>query len=179
MRKLIVIFLACVAAGIVATLTLHPDHRPMPEQFREAMNRTPYLTYADPDFGYSFYYPSFLRRDDQPHYGPGHVQFSYHVHTDIVLECRVEPVGSASDRRTRVTRRGQMAGLDGCLYYAQHVRRGHLWYILTLYYHADYEAALAGLRHHVRLWQPFGGPRISSQPRGQGHGKQRRALPSH
>jgi len=163
MKKLIVVCLVCIAAGIVASITRHPDHRPMPEQFREGMNRVRYLTYADPDFGYTFCYPSFFHRDDMPHYGPGHVQFSYHVLTDIVLECRVVPMKGYADRRHEFVRGGQMSGLDDSLYYAHHVRRGKLWYVLTLYYHADYAEALAGLRHHVRTWRPFDGPKLTGR----------------
>lgn len=160
MRKLLAIIVVCIATGIVASIVRHPDRRPMPERFREAMNRVRYLTYTDPDFGYTLPYPSFFHRDDMPHYGPGHVQFSYHVLTDIVLECRVVPMKGHADRRHGFVSSGRMSGLDGCQYYAHHVRRGKLWYVLTLYYHADYEVALAGLRHHVRTWEPFGGPKL-------------------
>jgi len=153
MRKLLIWIKAFI--GLVMMMALHIpgiDQRPLPERFRDAMLFARYDTYTDTDFNYSFAYPSYFHRDEMVDFGVGHVQFSYHQLTDIILECKVVPQNVHPYRSKNFMREGNVDGFDDFRYFSHYVLDNGCWYILTLYYKADFKQALGGMIHHIRTW---------------------------
>lgn len=154
MKKLISIAVFCMLLGVVATVTRPLTDRRTPiEKFREAMQAVDYHTFYDKDFGYSFEYPSFLKQDDIPEYGIGHVQFSYHDRTDIVMECKVVPESVYHYKDKDFVVEGEVEHCRDFRYYAHYICRDRRWYTLTLFYHAPYRDAIKSLMFRVAGWK--------------------------
>ena len=152
MRKLMIGFILFVTAGIVATCMITADERPDTDKFKEGMTFARFDTYTDPDFGYTFEYPSFFTKDEIDDYGCGHVQFAYHGYTDIVLECNVVAEDKYHRKKSDFIDKGTVDDIEGYCYYSHFIRHNHCWYILSLYYPKEFSEAVKQIRYKVRTW---------------------------
>lgn len=169
MRRLVICILSFVICSLIASLRGQADDRPLPEKFGQAMCHIRFLTYVDHDFGYSFSYPSIFSREDDETYGVGHVQWGYHVLTDMILECNVLPESSIHHKDSDFVLSG-FTDRDAAYRYDRHyVRRGHLWYVLTFVYPTEFHDAVHSIRYKVCTWQPFADAGILKPLR---HGRQ-------
>lgn len=152
MRK-ILLFIAVFIVGCgVAYWLICPDERPLAQKFAERMNYVRFDTYIDPDFGYAFDYPSFFERDETEDFGCGHVQFSYHTNTNIIIECRVVPERVYTRKKSDFIESGPLKELDNYYHYTHFIRHQHRWYILALYYPADYTAGVKRIKDRIENW---------------------------
>lgn len=161
MRKMMILLLAGIVAGIVVGRMITPDERTTEEVFADAMPFAHWDTYVDPSCGYSFIYPSFFTLESDDHHG--HVRLGYHANQlDLVLESRVDDRATddfdftqVADTTTDIIRTGQLPGLDGYHFYAHHVRHHGRWYTLTLLYPYSCRKGAADIIHEVKTWRPF------------------------
>lgn len=160
MRKILLFIAVFILACGTAYWLMRPDERPFAQKFAERMNYVDFDTYIDPDFGYGFEYPSFFKRDEMGGFGCGHVQFGYHQHTDIVMECKVVPERVYARKKSDFIESGPLKNIDNYKHCTHFVRHQHRWYILALYYPADYEAGVRLIKAKVKNWKVF--PTIDS-----------------
>ncbi len=153
MKKLLLFILVAIACGwLAATQCLHSDQRSPQQQFREAMNHVWFKTYADHDMGYSFYYPSFFHRDEEPSFGLGHVRFSYHLLTNLELECRVLPESAVRFERQDTVVEGYSDHSQHYRYTTHYLKKHRRWYVLSFRYPADYASAVGRINYFVKTW---------------------------
>lgn len=156
MRKLLPVILLLILAGVLIGVSISDrDERSLPTRFEEGMNFAEYRIYVDPDFSYSFYYPSFFRREEDPGLGPGHVRFGFHSETaNMVIECRVLPGRVRPHGKSDQVEEGTVAGVAGYHFLSHFVWRHGRWYVLSLSYPDEYRQAVSRLVYMVKRWYP-------------------------
>ncbi len=155
MRTLVFIILLFVAAMSFATMSIAEDNRSVEDFFRETMNDMEYLTYKDPDFGYTFNYPSFFEKEKVDGYGVGHVQYAYHNgDVNLVMECKVIPDSVMKGKKSDFIQQGIVENMEDYSYYSHYVKRKNLYYILTLYYPTGFKKGIYRMFTNVQKWNP-------------------------
>lgn len=153
MKKIFVVIAICSLLGLGATASLNGiDRRPMAEQFEQAMCNISFDTYTDSDFNYSFSYPAFFQREEEEGLGVGHVVFSYHGHTDLVLECKVVPESCYQTKRRNFIIDKALPHQEGYRVRSHFVLRDGCWYVLSLSYHEDFKQAVCRIIRAVDTW---------------------------
>lgn len=156
MRRILIFFLLLLLSGTVLSFFLYKaDERSFPEQLEDAMPFAEFLTYVNPDYGYSLLYPSFFTKEALSDGKPGHVRFVYRNNTNLVLEAEVKPDNAQKGNVYELVDSGMMEGMDGYEYYRHSVRRAGHWYVLTLYYPTECKQGVARILYRVKTWHPF------------------------
>lgn len=155
MRKIIICIFVFVACCATSSLCQRRDERTMQQRFRQAMNVAQFATYVDHTHRFTFPYPTFFTREDHGSQGTTHVQFGYHGHIDMVLECMI----LAQDKVKQGNGDFTVSGfVDRSAFYSfeRHCVLHHgRWYVLSLIYPTDYQQAVERIRYRVRTWKPF------------------------
>lgn len=156
MKKLLIAFVLFVIACAMVMMFMREDERSVEQKFKEGMPFLTFNTYIDPDFGYRFAYPTFLRKETIKGYGLGHVQYGYHANSiNMVMECKVVPRHTLPRSRDEGVKEGVCPDMETYRYCSHYFSKNHLVYVLTFYYPADYEEAASPILYRVRHWQPF------------------------
>lgn len=156
MKKLVLFFLAFVAACVIGITSIRNNDRNELAHFQDVMHYAHYDAYTDPELGFSFFYPSFFRREECD-CKQGHcVQFGYHAHNiNLMIECTMHEEGPLSARNTDFIDEGESDFSADYKYISHHVKTNGHRLALTFYYPRKAEKAVGYVINSVRSWHPL------------------------
>jgi hypothetical protein len=166
-----------IAVMVWLTVYEREDCLTVPQKLERAMRRTRLMEYQDDDYGYTIHYPAFFEQTDDSLMDKGCCRFSFwQDSTEIVQTAFVEPnpdtltIDQGMRKYTEeLSADHQMKGddyfilsgalhddnghLTGRRFYAKFVQHRKLWFVQTLAYPEDCEAAVQRLLKDIYAWQ--------------------------
>jgi len=176
-RFLFLSMLVFIAVMIWVSVHDKEDDMPLPQKLERAMRLTRMQEYHDDDYDYTVRYPSFFEQTDDSLMDKGSCRFSFwQDSTEIVQTAFVEPNPDmlsidegmrkyAGELYATRQEKGKdyfiLSGtlhtdsgmISGRRFYAKFVQHRKLWFVQTLAYPEDCEAAVQRLIHEINSWQ--------------------------